>query len=126
MRRLAEINERMGVRADRGRTERPGDVRLVQQTMILRSGRIAFQGSAQELSEGIRGNDYARDDATSPRALLAWNARIDRVVARVQVKDIPDAVLRRAALVLADNISRNCRARRARSCGRAGQVHRTH
>ena len=50
MRRLAEINERMGVGLIVVEQNVPATLKMVQQTMILRSGRIAFQGSAQELS----------------------------------------------------------------------------
>ena len=50
MRRLAEINERMGVGLIVVEQNVPATLKMVQQTMILRSGRIAFQGSAEELS----------------------------------------------------------------------------
>ena len=50
MRRLSEINERMGIGLIVVEQNVPATLKMVQQTMILRSGRIAFQGSAQELS----------------------------------------------------------------------------
>ena len=50
MRRLAEINERMGVGLILVEQNVPATLKMVEQTMILRSGQIAFQGSAQELS----------------------------------------------------------------------------
>jgi branched-chain amino acid transport system ATP-binding protein len=50
MRRLAEINERMGIGLIVVEQNVPATLKMVQQTMILRSGRIAFQGSAEELS----------------------------------------------------------------------------
>jgi len=50
MRRLAEINECMGVGLIVVEQNVPATLKMVQQTMILRSGRIAFQGSAEELS----------------------------------------------------------------------------
>jgi branched-chain amino acid transport system ATP-binding protein len=49
MRRLAEINERMGVGLIVVEQNVPATLKMVEQTMILRSGRIVFQGSAQEL-----------------------------------------------------------------------------
>ena len=49
MRRLAEINERMGVGLILVEQNVPATLKMVEQTMILRSGQIAFQGSAQEL-----------------------------------------------------------------------------
>ena len=50
MRRLGEINQRMGVGLIVVEQNVPATLKMVQQTMILRSGRIAFQGSAEELS----------------------------------------------------------------------------
>jgi len=50
MRRLAEINERMGVGLILVEQNVPATLKVVEQTLILRSGRIAFQGSAAELS----------------------------------------------------------------------------
>jgi branched-chain amino acid transport system ATP-binding protein len=50
MRRLGEINERMGVGLIVVEQNVPATLKMVEQTMILRSGRIVFQGSAQELS----------------------------------------------------------------------------
>jgi len=50
MRRLSEVNERMGVGLILVEQNVPATLKMVEQTMILRSGRIVFQGSAQELS----------------------------------------------------------------------------
>jgi branched-chain amino acid transport system ATP-binding protein len=50
MRRLGEINARMGVGLIVVEQNVPATLKMVEQTMILRSGRIVFQGSAQELS----------------------------------------------------------------------------
>jgi branched-chain amino acid transport system ATP-binding protein len=50
MRRLAEINERMGIGLIVVEQNVPAALKMVRQTMILRSGQIAFQGSAEELS----------------------------------------------------------------------------
>jgi len=50
MRRLGEINERMGIGLIVVEQNVPATLKIVEQTMILRSGRIVFQGSAQELS----------------------------------------------------------------------------
>jgi branched-chain amino acid transport system ATP-binding protein len=50
MRRLGEINERMGVGLIVVEQNVPATLKMVEQTVILRSGRIVFQGSAQELS----------------------------------------------------------------------------
>jgi branched-chain amino acid transport system ATP-binding protein len=50
MRRLGEINERMGVGLILVEQNVPATLKMVEQTMILRSGKIVFQGSAQELS----------------------------------------------------------------------------
>ena len=50
MRRLGEINERMGIGLVVVEQNVPATLKMVEQTMILRSGRIVFQGSAQELS----------------------------------------------------------------------------
>jgi branched-chain amino acid transport system ATP-binding protein len=49
MRRLADINERMGVGLIVVEQNVPATLKMVEQTMILRSGQIAFQGSAEEL-----------------------------------------------------------------------------
>ena len=50
MRRLGEVNERMGIGLIVVEQNVPATLKMVEQTMILRSGRIVFQGSAQELS----------------------------------------------------------------------------
>jgi branched-chain amino acid transport system ATP-binding protein len=50
MRRLGEINERMGIGLIVVEQNVPATLKMVEQTIILRSGRIVFQGSAQELS----------------------------------------------------------------------------
>jgi len=50
MRRLGEINERMGIGLIVVEQNVPATLKMVEQTMILRSGQIVFQGSAQELS----------------------------------------------------------------------------
>jgi branched-chain amino acid transport system ATP-binding protein len=50
MRRLGEINERMGVGLIVVEQNVPATLKMVEQTLILRSGQIVFQGSAQELS----------------------------------------------------------------------------
>jgi branched-chain amino acid transport system ATP-binding protein len=49
MRRLADINERTGVGLIVVEQNVPATLKMVEQTMILRSGKIVFQGSAQEL-----------------------------------------------------------------------------
>jgi branched-chain amino acid transport system ATP-binding protein len=49
MRRLADINERMGVGLIVVEQNVPATLKMVEQTLILRSGQIAFQGSAEEL-----------------------------------------------------------------------------
>jgi len=49
MRRLGEVNARMGVGLIVVEQNVPATLKLVEQTMILRSGRIVFAGSAQEL-----------------------------------------------------------------------------
>ena len=49
MRRLAEINERMGVGLIVVEQNVPATLKVVEQTIILRSGEIVFQGSAAEL-----------------------------------------------------------------------------
>jgi branched-chain amino acid transport system ATP-binding protein len=49
MRRLADINARMGVGLILVEQNVPATLEVVEQTMILRSGRIVFQGSAAEL-----------------------------------------------------------------------------
>jgi len=51
MRRLADINERMGVGLIMVEQNVPATLAVVEQTAILRSGRIVFQGSAAELSD---------------------------------------------------------------------------
>ena len=50
MRRLGEINERMGIGLIVVEQNVPATLKMVEQTIILRSGQIVFQGSAQELS----------------------------------------------------------------------------
>jgi len=50
MRRLGEINERLGIGLIVVEQNVPATLKMVDQTMILRSGQIVFQGSAQELS----------------------------------------------------------------------------
>jgi branched-chain amino acid transport system ATP-binding protein len=50
MRRLADINERTGVGLIVVEQNVPATLEIVEQTVILRSGQIAFQGSAEELS----------------------------------------------------------------------------
>jgi branched-chain amino acid transport system ATP-binding protein len=50
MRRLADINERTGVGLIVVEQNVPATLKIVEQTVILRSGQIAFQGSAEELS----------------------------------------------------------------------------
>ena len=49
MRRLADINARMGVGLILVEQNVPATLKVVEQTIILRSGRIVFQGSAVEL-----------------------------------------------------------------------------
>jgi branched-chain amino acid transport system ATP-binding protein len=49
MRRLEEINERMGVGLIIVEQNVPATLKIVKQTVILRSGQIAFQGTAAEL-----------------------------------------------------------------------------
>ena len=49
MRRLADINARMGVGLILVEQNVPATLKVVEQTVILRSGRIVFQGSAAEL-----------------------------------------------------------------------------
>jgi branched-chain amino acid transport system ATP-binding protein len=50
MRRLGEINARLGIGLIVVEQNVPATLKMVEQTMILRSGQIVFQGSAQELS----------------------------------------------------------------------------
>jgi branched-chain amino acid transport system ATP-binding protein len=50
MRRLGEINERMGIGLIVVEQNVPATLKMVEQTIILRSGQIVFQGSAQQLS----------------------------------------------------------------------------
>jgi branched-chain amino acid transport system ATP-binding protein len=50
MRRLGEINERMGIGLILVEQNVPATLKMVEQAIILRSGRIVFQGSARELS----------------------------------------------------------------------------
>ena len=50
MQRLADINQRMGVGLILVEQNVPATLKIVQQTLILRSGQIAFQGTAAELS----------------------------------------------------------------------------
>jgi branched-chain amino acid transport system ATP-binding protein len=49
MRRLADINARMGVGLIVVEQNVPATLKVVEQTLILRSGRVVFQGSAAEL-----------------------------------------------------------------------------
>jgi branched-chain amino acid transport system ATP-binding protein len=49
MRRLADINERTGVGLIVVEQNVPATLKMVEQALILRSGQIAFQGSAEEL-----------------------------------------------------------------------------
>jgi branched-chain amino acid transport system ATP-binding protein len=49
MRRLSDINARMGVGLIVVEQNVPATLKVVEQTLILRSGRVAFQGSAAEL-----------------------------------------------------------------------------
>jgi branched-chain amino acid transport system ATP-binding protein len=49
MQRLADINQQMGVGLIVVEQNVPATLKIVQQTVILRSGQIAFQGSAEEL-----------------------------------------------------------------------------
>ena len=49
MRRLADINARMGVGLILVEQNVPATLKIVEQTIILRSGQIVFQGSAAEL-----------------------------------------------------------------------------
>jgi branched-chain amino acid transport system ATP-binding protein len=51
MRRLADVNARMGVGLILVEQNVPATLKVVEQTMILRSGRIVFQGSAAELGD---------------------------------------------------------------------------
>src|SRR6516165_10889390 len=51
MRRLADINARMGVGLILVEQNVPVTLKVVEQTVILRSGRIVFQGSAAELAD---------------------------------------------------------------------------
>jgi branched-chain amino acid transport system ATP-binding protein len=53
MRRLADINERMGVGLIVVEQNVPATLKMVDQTVILRSGQIAFRGSAEELSSNM-------------------------------------------------------------------------
>ena len=53
MRRLAEINERMGVGLIVVEQNVPATLKIVEQTIILRSGQIVFQGSAAELGGNV-------------------------------------------------------------------------
>ena len=50
MRRLVDINERMGVGLIVVEQNVPATLKAVEQTLILRSGQVVFQGSAAELS----------------------------------------------------------------------------
>ena len=49
MRRLADINERTGIGLIVVEQNVPATLKMVEQAVILRSGQIAFQGSAEEL-----------------------------------------------------------------------------
>jgi branched-chain amino acid transport system ATP-binding protein len=53
MRRLADINERMGVGLIVVEQNVPATLKIVEQTIILRSGQIVFQGSAAELGGNV-------------------------------------------------------------------------
>jgi branched-chain amino acid transport system ATP-binding protein len=50
MRRLVEVNNRMGVGLIVVEQNVPATLKVVDQTLILRSGKVVFQGSATELS----------------------------------------------------------------------------
>ena len=50
MRRLVEVNSRMGVGLIVVEQNVPATLKVVDQTLILRSGKVVFQGSATELS----------------------------------------------------------------------------
>jgi branched-chain amino acid transport system ATP-binding protein len=50
MRRLVDVNERMGVGLVVVEQNVPATLKMVEQTLILRSGKAVFQGSAAELS----------------------------------------------------------------------------
>jgi branched-chain amino acid transport system ATP-binding protein len=51
MRRLADINARLGVGLILVEQNVPATLKVVEQTIILRSGRIVFHGSAAELAD---------------------------------------------------------------------------
>src|SRR5215468_7671580 len=51
MRRLADVNERMGVGLIVVEQNVPATLKLVERTLIMRSGKIVFQGSAAELGD---------------------------------------------------------------------------
>src|SRR5580704_3215648 len=51
MRRLVEVNERMGVGLIVVEQNVPATLKVVEQTLIMRSGKIVFQGSAAELGD---------------------------------------------------------------------------
>jgi len=50
MRRLADVNERMGVGLIVVEQNVPATLKLVERTLIMRSGKVVFQGTATELS----------------------------------------------------------------------------
>jgi branched-chain amino acid transport system ATP-binding protein len=50
MRRLVEVNSRMGVGLIVVEQNVPATLKVVEQTLILRSGKVVFQGSVTELS----------------------------------------------------------------------------
>lgn len=50
MRQLVEVNERMGVGLIVVEQNVPATLKVVEQTLIMRSGKVVFQGSATELS----------------------------------------------------------------------------
>jgi branched-chain amino acid transport system ATP-binding protein len=50
MRRLVDVNERMGVGLIVVEQNVPATLKVVGQTLIMRSGKVVFQGSATELS----------------------------------------------------------------------------
>jgi branched-chain amino acid transport system ATP-binding protein len=49
MRRLADVNQRMGVGLIVVEQNVPATLKVVEQTLILRSGKVVFEGSAAEL-----------------------------------------------------------------------------
>jgi branched-chain amino acid transport system ATP-binding protein len=49
MRRLADVNKRMGVGLVVVEQNVPATLKVVEQTLILRSGKVVFEGAATEL-----------------------------------------------------------------------------